>query len=87
MKQKNTKDSSQKRKKGAALGAALFTLFQMASVLVLLWLRTLSAYGWLNALLLVLAGVNLIAIALVWIVLKQRIKEIEGGEFDAASQY
>ncbi|MGE4276304.1 MAG: hypothetical protein AB7E30_03890 [Lawsonibacter sp.] len=86
MKPKNIKQSG-KRKKGAILGAVMFTLFQMGSVFLLLWLRTQTVYVWLNTLLLVLAAVNLITILLVWIVLKQRIKEIEGGEFDVARQY
>ncbi|MEA4934446.1 MAG: hypothetical protein VB071_12830 [Lawsonibacter sp.] len=87
MKQKNIKDSGQKQKRGTVLGAGIFVLFQMGSFFALLWLCILSVYAWLKVLLLVLAAANLIIIPLVLIVLKQRIKEIEGGEFDAASQY
>lgn len=77
----------QKLKRGAFLGAGTFILFQIGSAFVLLYLRMLCVYAWLSILLLLLAAANLITIPLVLIVLKQRVKEIEGGEFDGISQY
>ena len=59
--------------------------------LLLLWresqLAGLEGLDWLRLLLLILAVGDLVTIPAVWIVLKQRMKEIEGGELDAARKY
>lgn len=59
--------------------------------LLLLWGRSqlagLEGLDWLRLLLLILAVGDLVTIPAVWIVLKQRMKEIEGGELDAARKY
>ena len=57
----------------------------------MLWGRSqlagLEGLDWLRLLLLILAVGDLVTIPAVWIVLKQRMKEIEGGELDAARKY
>lgn len=72
-------------------GAAFFALVQLAMALLLLWGRSqlagLEGLDWLRLLLLILAVGDLVTIPAVWIVLKQRMKEIEGGELDAARKY
>ena len=50
-------------------------------------LAGLEGLDWLRLLLLILAVGDLVTIPAVWIVLKQRMKEIEGGELDAARKY
>ena len=73
-------------KREAVRGAVVYCLVQLLTVLVLLGLR-LVTQGWLDTLLLVLAAADLAAVPPVFIVLKQRMKEIEGGELDAAGKY
>ncbi len=76
---------------GRQEGRGLFALVQLAMALLLLWGRSqlagLEGLGWLRLLLLILAVGDLVTITAVWIVLKQRMKEIEGGELDAARKY
>ena len=86
-KRKNTEESCRQLKRDAIRGAVVHVLIQGLSALVLLWLRTMTEAGWLDGLLLALAAVDLITIPPTFIVLKQRIKEIEGGELDAARKY
>ena len=79
------------QQKDARKGAAFFALVQLAMALLLLWGRSqlagLEGLDWLRLLLLILAVGDLVTIPAVWIVLKQRMKEIEGGELDAARKY
>ena len=73
---KNIDPGQRAQKKDARKGAAFFALVQLAMALLLLWGRSQ------------LAGLEgLVTIPAVWIVLKQRMKEIEGGELDAARKY
>lgn len=65
----------------------LFIIFQGIGAVVLLWARTLGLPKWLSILMLVLAVGNMVTIPPVLVVLKQRMKEIEGGELDAARKY
>ena len=79
---KNIDPGQRAQKKDARKGAAFFALVQLAMALLLLW-----GLDWLRLLLLILAVGDLVTIPAVWIVLKQRMKEIEGGELDAARKY
>ena len=90
---KNIDPGQRAQKKDARKGAAFFALahacYGAASVMVL---RAMGLpFRWLNFSLLVaafaLAVGDLVTIPAVWIVLKQRMKEIEGGELDAARKY
>ena len=86
---KNIDPGQRAQKKDARKGAAFFALVQLAMALLLLWGRSqlagLEGLDWLR--LLILAVGDLVTIPAVWIVLKQRMKEIEGGELDAARKY
>ena len=88
---KNIDPGQRAQKKDARKGAAFFALVQLAMALLLLWGRSqlagLEGLGWLRLLLLILAVGDLVTIPAVWIVLKQRMKEIEAGELDAARKY
>ena len=85
---KNIDPGQRAQKKDARKGAAFFALVQLAKALLLLWGRSqldgLEGLDWMRLLLLILAVGDLVTIPAVWIVLKQRMKEIEGGELDAA---
>lgn len=74
-------------KREAVRGAVLYSLAQLLTVAVLLGARLVVTQGWLDTLLLVLALADLISIPPVFFVLKERMKEIKGGEFDAARKY
>ena len=84
---KNIEEGHRKLKRDAVRGAVVHALVQGLSALALLWLRTWTQAGWLDGLLLVLAAVDLVTIPPAFIVLKHRLKEIEGGELDAARKY
>lgn len=89
MRPKNTESLSQvRRRKNAILGAASSTLLRLTLVALLLWLRaSLDPAGFTAKLLLVLIVLDLGSIPLIWVSLKARLKEIQGGEEDAAAQY
>jgi len=77
-----------RRRRQAVLGVVLFALFQLACAVcfaALCFIPDLPRWGFcLFAALSALCGL-LIVPALV--VLRQRFKEIEGGEYDAAAEY
>lgn len=80
--------AKKKRRQGAWQSAAAATALRLAIAGVLLWLRlSLDPAGFLAKALLVCAVLDLGTVVPVWILLKQRLKEIEGGEEDAAAQY
>ncbi len=89
MKPANTDSPSQSaRRKNAILGAASSALMRLASAALLLWLRvSLEPTGFLSKLLLVVIVFDLGSVPLIFISLKTRLKEIQGGEEDAAAQY
>lgn len=91
MKPKNTEPDArrkQARRKSAIGGAVFYTLLRLVTVGVLLWARaSLDAAGFLAKLLLVFILLDIGSILPIWISLKARLKEIEGGEEDAAAQY
>ena len=73
-------------KRAAVRSAVLSTLFQVMAAGALLYLRTLSPPDWLGGLL-ILAVSDLAAIPFTFAVLRQRVREIEGGELDEARKY
>ena len=87
MKPANT-DSQAARRKSAIWGAVISTLLRLAEVATLFWLReSLAPGGFTAKLFLILIVLGLGSIPLIWISLKTRLKEIQGGEEDAAAQY
>ena len=87
MKPANT-DSQAVRRKNAVLGAASSGLLRLTVVIVLGWLRSsLDPSQFMAKVLLVLIVLDLGSIPFILISLKTRLKEIRGGEEDAASQY
>ena len=89
MKPANTNSKSQEaRRKSAILAAVSSTLMRVTSVVLLLWLRAgRDPAGLLSKVFLILIVFCLGSIPLIWISLKTRLKEIQGGEEDAAAQY
>ena len=79
-------EAQRKRRKEAFQSAAVSTLLLVLSAGVLLFLRS-RADGFWGAVLLILSVLDLGMVIPVWILLKTRLKEIEGGEEDAAAQY
>ncbi len=87
MKPANT-DSQSVRRKNAILGAVSATLFRLAIVAIALWLRAGMDPARLTAkVLLMVLVLDLGSIPFIWVSLKNRLKEIQGGEEDAAAQY
>ena len=88
MRPENTDSPARRaRKREAVWGAVGYVLVQLLAAAVLLAGRLFVEVGWLDVLLLVLAAADLLSIPPVFLVLRQRIKEIEGGELDAAGKY
>lgn len=87
--QKNTDSPAQRRRKKDAVFSALVTsAILAASAALMLYLRAAFLDGGLGSfLLLILVMLDLGMIVPVWILLKKRIKEIQGGEEDAAAEY
>ena len=77
-----------KRRRDALRGALTATVVQVLTAAVLLWARLQGGVpGFVSLLLLVLAIADLGAIVPIWINLRIRLKEIQGGEEDAAAEY
>lgn len=62
-------------------------VIQLLSVAALLGLRSLTVRVWLDHLLLLVAVLDLITIPISFVVLRQRLREIERGELDEARKY
>lgn len=60
---------------------------QLLSVAVLLGLRCLTVRAWLDNLLLLVAVLDLITLPFSFVVLRQRLREIEKGEMEEARKY
>ncbi len=84
MRQANTRREVKRR--NAVRGAVSSTVFQLAAAGLLLWLRT-GMDGVLSMLLLILAVSNIITVVPMWVSLRERLREIEGGEEEEAGQY
>ena len=77
-----------KRRRDALRGAVTSTVVQVFTAAVLLWARLQGGVpGVVSLLLLVLAIPDLGAIVPIWINFRTTLKEIEGGEEDAAAEY
>ena len=87
--QRNTNEEAQaRRRRDAWKSAIITTVWFLLSGTVLLVLR--HAYvpeGFWSAVMLIAGLLELGMLIPVWILLKTRLKEIEGGEEDAAAQY
>lgn len=76
------------RKRDAVRGAALFGLLQLVCTVFIAWLCFIPGLPkWAVALFAALAVFCAVPVVLFPAVLKQRFREIEGGEEDAAAQY
>lgn len=77
-----------RRKREAVRGVALFGLLQLVCVACFAALCFIPDLpGWAVALFAALAAFCLIPLIFALVALKQRFREIEGGESDAAAQY
>ena len=75
------------RRKSAIRGAVSSTVLKLATAALLFWCHWHTDSGVTSVLLLIVSLLDLGAIVPVWISLHIRLKEIEGGEEDAAAQY
>jgi len=87
--QENINEKAQKERKKSAIRGALISgfwlLLSATMVLSVRWYYDINGLiGWI---LLILGVIELGMIAAVGVLLKQRLKEIEGGEEDVAAQY
>lgn len=85
-KTKRANTRQDQRRRNAIRGAAWSTLVQILAALVLLWLRA-GAGEFVSRVLLLAAVIDLVTIPPVWFSLRERLREIEGGEEEDASQY
>ena len=75
------------RRKNALRGALSATVLQLATAALLFWCHRNTDSAMMSILLLIISLIDLGAIVPVWISFKIRLKEIQGGEEDAAAQY
>ena len=75
------------RRKNALWGAVSATVLRLVAAAVLLWCRREVDSAVLSVVLLVIALIDLGTIVPIWISFRMRLKEIEGGEEDAAAEY
>ena len=87
MKQKSTDSSKETQKREAVRGVVSSCLLRIAGVAILFWGRAYTPWLWLHDLLLVLAVAGLITVPFSFVVLRQRLREIERGELDEARKY
>ncbi|MDY3984071.1 hypothetical protein [Dysosmobacter sp.] len=81
-------ESIERRKRQAVLSALVNGCWLVLSAGVVLWLRQLfRPQGILSVLLAVAAGADILMLLPLAVSLRQRLKEIEGGEEDEACQY
>ena len=88
MKPESIEARKEQRKRSAVRGVLLFTLLQLACAIcfgALCFIPDMP--GWCVILFGVLAALSLVLILPAVLVLKDRFKEIEGGELDAAGKY
>lgn len=88
MKPGSIEEKQAARKRSAVHGIIFFVVIQLVSAVALGAVCLIpDAPGWLATLFAVMAVLCLAAIVPAIVVLKQRFKEIEGGELDAAAEY
>lgn len=86
MTQPNTERQALRRK--SAIQSAVFsTVVQLAAAALLFWAHRNTGSAVVSTVLLILSLIDLGAVVPVWIFLHIRLKEIQGGEEDAAAQY
>ena len=87
--QRNINEEAQKdRRQDAWKSAIIATVWMLLSASMILLLRHYYVpEGFWSAVMLIAGLLELGMIVPVWILLKTRLKEIEGGEEDAAAQY
>ena len=76
-----------KRRRDALRSAVVNTVLRLIAAAALLWCRRTADSAFVSVLLVVIALVNLGTIVPIWISFRMRLKEIEGGEEDAAAEY
>lgn len=79
------KRDTQKRKKGPMIAAAIMTLLMLLVMGLVLWGNTQDPLP--IGILLIILAIPCVVVVGVVLALKQRLKEIEGGEEDEASKY
>ena len=79
------KKDTRKRKKGPVIAAVIMTLLMFLLMGLVLWGNTQDPLP-IGVLLIILAIPGVVVVGVV-LALKQRLKEIEGGEEDEASKY
>ena len=89
MKQRNIDEDAQLRRRKEAIQSALVSSLMLfiPAVGLLLLLRYYELGGFWGTVLRIISVLELGMIVPVWILLKKRLKEIEGGEEDAAAEY
>ncbi len=88
MKPKNIEAVKAGRKRDAVRSVALFAILQSGMAAFMVWLCFLpDCPRWASVLFGVIAALSLGMIIPALLLLKQRFKEIEGGEQDAAAEY
>ena len=88
MKQESIEEKKAKRKKDAVGGVVFFVLIQLACAVCFGALCFIpDVPGWFIVMFGALAGLCLLLIIPALLLLKDRFKEIEGGELDAAAEY
>ena len=81
-------ESIERRKRQAILSALVNGCWLVLSAVVVLWLRQLlQSREILSILLAVITGADMLMLLPLAVSLRQRLKEIEGGEEDEARQY
>ena len=81
-------ESIERRKRQAILSALVNGCWLVLSAVVVLWLRQLlQSREILSVLLAVIASADMLMLLPLAVSLRQRLKEIEGGEEDEARQY
>ena len=85
-KRKNIEPSKRRERGEAIRETVTHVVVQLLSAGILLALRCLTVRAWLDQLLLV-AVLDLITIPFSFVVLRQRLREIERGEMDEARKY
>ena len=84
---KNTEPAKRRERKETIRGVVTHVAVQLLSVAVLLGLRCLTVRAWLDNLLLLVAVLDLITLPFSFVVLRQRLREIEKGEMEEARKY
>lgn len=86
-KRKNIEPSKRRERGEAIRETVTHVVVQLLSAGILLALRCLTVWAWLDQLLLIVAVLDLITIPFSFVVLRQRLREIERGEMDEARKY